>query len=401
MNASSRSVADWLGSASPGVCGTTENGDRGDCEAGHMGWLGYLTASESLTWETAVAACLSKCGGCARCQHISVSLEHRDCSWYNKCCKLSTVPPADRFKSALAVADARREVGSRGVLLPGGLDGGVLPRVRSRPDVQSTRWHGGECAAQGQRPFTVPSDDTRPLVLIGVLTHPINFDCRAWLRKHMFSRAGGLLPEGRARRTIGHVFAYGAGCPMSAGQRLLWRQEQRKYAWRPGGAADGLRGDMWQLNVSDCTPQTFMLKTFAWFRDAAGAFPEYRWLAKMDDDSLVDPRKLRHDLLHIEAIAARCSPTLPTSSGPHALYGPMRWRKWDPESNSVCGEFSEADPSDGPPADNRPRRKRHLPESCSVGPFPYVDGSLTALSVPLARAVFREGDVSARFIAQV
>ena len=73
----------WLRASRSGHCGATDS-NRGDCVSGNFGNLG-LSAFEASNWTMAVSACLARCATCARCRHISVSLQHRDCSWYAQC----------------------------------------------------------------------------------------------------------------------------------------------------------------------------------------------------------------------------------------------------------------------------------------------------------------------------
>ena len=82
-NASTRfSYAEWRREAVPGYCGTTSS--AGDCTRGSKGSLG-LKPSEGFSLRGAVHACLRKCDACERCQYITVSPRHGDCSWYARC----------------------------------------------------------------------------------------------------------------------------------------------------------------------------------------------------------------------------------------------------------------------------------------------------------------------------
>ena len=73
----------WLARAQPGHCGTTAYGE-GSCTSGSRGsWK--LSALGTETWVSAAAECLEHCAQCARCHVISVSVRHRDCSWYAAC----------------------------------------------------------------------------------------------------------------------------------------------------------------------------------------------------------------------------------------------------------------------------------------------------------------------------
>ena len=74
----------WLRTSRAGHCGATDSNNRGDCATGNFGNLG-LNANEASNWTVAVSACLARCAACSQCKHISVSLQHRDCSWYAQC----------------------------------------------------------------------------------------------------------------------------------------------------------------------------------------------------------------------------------------------------------------------------------------------------------------------------
>ena len=88
--------ASWLAGAARGHCGVTVPSDGHNCFSGTRGSLG-LTREQSRSWETAAAACLAKCAACARCRHVTVSLQYADCSWYHDCEK---VAPEPAFRSA-------------------------------------------------------------------------------------------------------------------------------------------------------------------------------------------------------------------------------------------------------------------------------------------------------------
>ena len=72
----------WLRAASTGHCGATS--DVGDCNTGTRGSMG-LSPAEASNWTIAVSSCLHRCDRCPRCNFITVSLHHQDCSWYHRC----------------------------------------------------------------------------------------------------------------------------------------------------------------------------------------------------------------------------------------------------------------------------------------------------------------------------
>ena len=77
----------WLASTSTdtvstGTCGWVHT--AGDCEADNQGSV-RLPADSFASWEMAAAACIAVCTACSRCRYISLSLKHRDCSWFTTC----------------------------------------------------------------------------------------------------------------------------------------------------------------------------------------------------------------------------------------------------------------------------------------------------------------------------
>lgn len=72
----------WLGRSSltahVGFCGKTVG--EGDCAKGHKGAYEMGGAGEA-TGVVGAAACMRKCEACARCQYISFSPHHEDCSY--------------------------------------------------------------------------------------------------------------------------------------------------------------------------------------------------------------------------------------------------------------------------------------------------------------------------------
>ena len=72
----------------PGHCGTTQTGERGDCESGDKGsLLPVMQAAykNKKKWHAAIAECMALCAQCARCEYVSISPRWNDCSWYHSC----------------------------------------------------------------------------------------------------------------------------------------------------------------------------------------------------------------------------------------------------------------------------------------------------------------------------
>ena len=106
---SQRAVAtSWLAASREGHCGTTPN-SQGDCERGDKGsWpLSSLIGSGGRSWRSAVQACLRRCSRCARCRHVSISLEYSDCGWYAACEATHTIPLSFRSGSLAMWTSAR------------------------------------------------------------------------------------------------------------------------------------------------------------------------------------------------------------------------------------------------------------------------------------------------------
>ena len=77
-------VSLWLQQSVHGFCGTTEEGDPFDCTAGASGSFG-MPEVDARSWKAASARCLQQCDRCMRCNYITVSVHHRDCSWFHTC----------------------------------------------------------------------------------------------------------------------------------------------------------------------------------------------------------------------------------------------------------------------------------------------------------------------------
>ncbi len=74
----------WLRSASRGHCGATTVDPRNDCSHGASSAF-QLKVPRAASAEVFQAACLAACSRCSRCEFLSMSHKHRDCSWYLTC----------------------------------------------------------------------------------------------------------------------------------------------------------------------------------------------------------------------------------------------------------------------------------------------------------------------------
>lgn len=107
----------WLKRAAEGYCDTTDEGTA-DCRTASKGTFG-LSEEAARSWPRAAAHCLQQCTRCARCAFVSVSLFHRDCSWYAQC-RLGAL----QGEEAGAVSNLRKELWRSGVALPSNEVGG-------------------------------------------------------------------------------------------------------------------------------------------------------------------------------------------------------------------------------------------------------------------------------------
>lgn len=91
----------------------------GDCDAGNKGTFGWV-AGGTTTLDSALLWCSKQCDSCKRCKFISLSLEYKDCSWYNECNLERLEPPPNQdsysIRSGLALpADLVKDVPLGGV----------------------------------------------------------------------------------------------------------------------------------------------------------------------------------------------------------------------------------------------------------------------------------------------
>ena len=168
-----------------------------------------------------------------------------------------------------------------------------------------------------------------PSILFGVITAPSHAERRNWLRRMEEHRL--LTASGAARHlfTLTQRFVLGrtddlqTSCGIDSLHLLTLLSEIHT------------QGDFLQLNTSECTWTRATQKTLRFFLDfARGFFGLHTWVAKVDDDTMVDVDKLWQDLKRSGHIASPSQPFF-------ALYGGMRWRLWRPDEFMPCGMPSE------------------------------------------------------------
>ena len=234
------------------------------------------------------------------------------------------------------------------------------------------------------------------LLVIGVITAPLNFDQRTWQRMH-YAPSLGSMPDVAIRYVLGNM----SGCGFSM---CCNREPLAVVHWELQRYADWVR-----VEAPECSKTSVAHKTLAWYRHAAGdaAYALYQWIAKVDDDSLLHLPKLRADMLLMAAQGRREGGRRRHSS--YAYYGTLRWRLWQPplppgsgptaqnaggcpalNVGCACGSLQDAWLPDSLPA----QRALVLETAAckgAVGPFPFADGSLNVMSSRLAREALEEG----------
>ncbi len=417
---------EWLTSARTGYCTETQDGDVGDCDLGDYGAFG-LQRNETSSWDVAAAACRRKCSGCARCNYISLALTTLDCSWYH-CCDLNSLKTSSKSHTGVPQG---RDTHRSGLLrvARGGRDRAYASVDESSADAVADALlkkdapptpmptptpcaAADESVAADARLSAAPRAGfrRRRLLLLGVISGPSNFDRRAWLRKH-YGAMGAL--------GVRVEFVLGAGCPRDGDDGLLVEAEARRY------------GDVTVLDAPDCSVTAVAQKTLAWYALAsrprrlganltASRRPHawYAWIGKTDDDSLIDLRKLSAEILAAErtALAAgaydrsrlgaerlaagtKCAGA-ERRAGPeprpglHGYLGTMRWRLWDVRARGGCGAFVQKPAQHTPDASLRCAAEGRPPRC--VGPFPYADGAMHAMTRRLATRVFH-GELARSF----
>ena len=91
---------EWKHRAARGTCGITDE-NTGSCIHSSKGSFG-LPKHALDSWTDAASYCLDRCKQCARCQHVSISLKWKDCSWFARCDNLDATGPGVEFLSGRA-----------------------------------------------------------------------------------------------------------------------------------------------------------------------------------------------------------------------------------------------------------------------------------------------------------
>ena len=140
----------WRRDAVPGHCGITNGptdcnaADKGSIQLPNSAWptpnaFGIVhlrnTSDKVKAWHTAVDACLAKCAACARCRYVTVSIQHRDCSWYSRCSK-------DRLQATPEFLSGTACAGAPPLLLPIATRGKIPLRKARSPQALPTAARG-------------------------------------------------------------------------------------------------------------------------------------------------------------------------------------------------------------------------------------------------------------------
>eukprot|EP00308_Calcidiscus_leptoporus_P012717 CAMPEP_0119380304 /NCGR_PEP_ID=MMETSP1334-20130426/56307_1 /TAXON_ID=127549 /ORGANISM="Calcidiscus leptoporus, Strain RCC1130" /LENGTH=426 /DNA_ID=CAMNT_0007400071 /DNA_START=136 /DNA_END=1416 /DNA_ORIENTATION=- len=259
----------------------------------------------------------------------------------------------------------------------------------------------GVCQQERSADWSPSSSYGRRLLLLGVMTSPTNFNARSWQRRAYSTMSS---PDVAVRFVIGNT----SRCRFERSDtepKWLLREEMLRQP------------DMLSVRAPDCVKQAVATKTLAWYRAAALMEPASSWVGKCDDDTLVDLHKLRLDALLMEAVGRACGqPVL------YAYHGIMRWRLWRPASSAsesahhverrferrpkpLCDAEAEVGCACGMQTDSWPPTtqrflSRLVLEATSgkcpgaFGPFPFVEGSLHMLSLPLVKLALADAEVA-------
>ena len=187
------------------------------------------------------------------------------------------------------------------------------------------------------------------LLVIGTIADPRKPWRREWIR-----RDGAV-----ARATMQHVFVIGdqrvatpssgwvhtktgwTSIPAVPPARLRAQHQAMEAALAHEQAT---HGDIFTVRARDYAPYAVAEKTLGWYRAALTLFPNARYVAKTDDDSILNLRTLLADLRALNSA--------------DLYYGVLRWRMWQPSNACACGPRS----NEGPPSIAR-RRSWRLSES--------------------------------------
>ena len=222
-----------------------------------------LTSEEAKSWRSAALACAAFCAGCSRCEHISVSLDFKDCTWWHGTCTRKYAVPG--FRSARYPCD--HDVQS----FP---PPAAPPARHDRQDPLETKSSAELWLAVG---VIVPPGVRVVDALHGVATQSER------------SRGLRFLHQSHTSRLNGTV----------AWQWVTADEQRRKdprFVVVPcrDGPFDGRDDEGYEkatLVASACACKTIM-----WFREALRLFPKARFIAKAEDDSALHDARIVSEL---------------------------------------------------------------------------------------------------------
>lgn len=138
----------WL----QGYCDTTDG--EGDCEFGTQGVL-HIAPSDDVWnrgWDALAQFCLQLCGKCKRCKWVSMSIDHKDCSWYRSCPRRHYRIPGFFTLQRPNVHVARNE---SALIQPRAIFSATIRRRREALMIKNTTWE-----------WFQPNDEMRVAVLL-------------------------------------------------------------------------------------------------------------------------------------------------------------------------------------------------------------------------------------------
>ena len=240
----------WLNASLEGYCAITcpEQAQPAAQLCRHADKGSFTLSAVSKTWRAAVHECLDHCKRCSRCRFISVSLEFRDCSWFETCPETHT--DISSFRSGLAVAGTAPGTGISG------------PGVAAPPSAASD---DGPVASSSE------ADSSPCFVALGIMSAPGMHERRrvsraTWMRHRapgvqvrFMLRASSL----RDRRLVNGTRRGGQLAPYTSAdqQRVALERRQERDLWilqldegpelhpDAGHSADVLRGRVLTLQA--------------------------------------------------------------------------------------------------------------------------------------------------------
>ena len=167
-----------------------------------------------------------------------------------------------------------------------------------------------------------------------MITAAPNFNQRSWIRRHY----DAIKPPG-----VQYFFVLGnmTTCKHETKpnkMKYLLHEERMRH-----------RASFHDVAAQDCAKTAVAQKSLAWLVDASKA--GFRWIAKLDDDSLADLRRLHRDALLVEGASRACakSSVVPHATMADALAqldcpstGTRRREGAEAEVGYMCGGQSDA-----------------------------------------------------------